>query len=91
MSKMDHSKIYTKPKSLQKNQSFQLGDFVRITKYKNIFEKGFTPNWTRELFVVKERLDTNPWTYKIEDTQGQDVYGTFYEQELQKSRAKLKI
>ena len=58
---------------------FKPGDIVRITKYKNIFKKGFTPNWTKELFKVKERHDTNPWTYSIEDLKGEPIFGTFYE------------
>ena len=64
---------------------FSPGDIVRITKYKNIFRKGFTPNWTSEQFRVKKRINTVPWTYSIEDLKGEPVYGTFYEQELQKS------
>ena len=68
----------TKPK-------FVPGDIVRITKYKNIFKKGYTPNWTVEQFKIKERRDTTPWTYVIEDLEGEPIFGTFYEQELQKS------
>ena len=68
---------------------FEPGDIVRITEKKNIFKKGYTPNWTRQLFKVKERLETKPWTYRLRSSDGSDVYGTFYEQELQKSKSQI--
>ena len=64
---------------------FKVGDHVRISKYKNIFKKGYMPNWTEEVFVVKEVKNTVPWTYIIQDLNGDEVKGTFYEQELQKT------
>ena len=64
---------------------FSVGDQVRITKKKGVFDKGYTSNWTRELFVITGVQDTNPPTYKIQDLNGEEVQGTFYEQELQKS------
>ena len=67
------------------NAKFKLGDHVRISKYKNIFKKGYMPNWTEEIFVVKEVKNTVPWTYVIQDLNGDEVKGTFYEQELQKT------
>ena len=63
---------------------FEVGDKVRITKWKRGFEKGFTPNWTEEIFFVKNVLHTKPTTYKIKDWANDDVEGSFYEQELQK-------
>ena len=44
---------------------FKVGDYVRISKYKNIFAKGYTPNWSEEVFVIKEIKNTVPWTYVI--------------------------
>ena len=61
-------------------------EIVRITKKKKFFEKGYTPNWTRELFVVSEIHYTNPITYKIRDLDNEDIIGSFYTNELQKSK-----
>ena len=66
---------------------FHVGEKVRISKYKrNVFDKGFTPNWTEEISVINEILNTSPVTYKLVDLQEEKVTGTFYEQELQKAR-----
>ena len=48
---------------------------------KSIFAKGYTPNWSEEVFVVKEVKDTVPWTYAISDLNGEKIIGTFYEKE----------
>ena len=63
---------------------FQVGDHVRISKYKNIFVKGYTPNWSEDLLVIKRIKNTVPWTYIISDLNGEEIIGTFYEKELQK-------
>ena len=63
---------------------FKVGDHVRISKYKIIFAKSYTPNWFEEVFVLKEIKNTVPWTYVINDLNGEDNIGTFYEKELQK-------
>ena len=68
---------------------FKVGDKVRITKKKSIFDKGYTSNWTKELFIITEIQDTNPPTYKIQDMNGEEIQGTFYEQELQKSKQEI--
>ena len=66
---------------------FYVGEKVRISEYKRkLFDKGFTPNWTEEIFTVDEILNTNPVTYKLVDLQGEKVTGSFYEQELQKAK-----
>ena len=67
-----------------KDPKFQVGDHVRISKYKNIFAKGYTPNWSEEVFVIKEVKNTVPWTYVISDLNGEEIIGMFYEKELQK-------
>ena len=64
---------------------FHVGDKVRITRKKGTFEKGFTPNWTEELFTISSVKATNPTTYTIKDQLGEPVRGSFYEQELQLS------
>ena len=63
---------------------FKVGNHVRISKYKNIFAKGFTPNWSEEMFVNKTIKNTVPWTYVIHDLIGKEIIGAFYEEELQK-------
>ena len=68
-----------------KDPEFQAGDHVRISKYKNIFDKGYTPNWSEDVFVIKEVKNTVPWTYVINDLNGEEIIGTFYEKELQKT------
>ena len=68
-----------------KPSKIRVGDYVRISKYKNIFEKGYTPNWTTEIFKIKSIQITNPITYLLEDYQGDPVIGGFYEHEVMKS------
>ena len=63
---------------------FKVGDHVRISKYKNIFAKGYTPNCSEEVFVIKKNKNTVPWTYVIDDFNGEEITGTFYGKELQK-------
>ena len=58
---------------------FKVGDHVRISKYKNIFVKGYTPNWSEEVFAIKKIRNTAPWTYVIDDFNGKEITGTFYE------------
>ena len=64
---------------------YAIGDKVRITKKKRQFEKGYTPNWTEEIFTISKIQYTKPITYKIIDFNDEEIEGTFYEQELQKS------
>jgi len=63
---------------------YNIGDKVRIQKKKGLFEKGFTPNWTEEVFTVSKVQRTDPIIYKVTDYNDEEVQGTFYEQELQK-------
>ena len=58
---------------------------VRISKYKNISTKGYTPNLSEEVFVISKIKNTVPWTYVINDLNGEEIIGTFYEKELQKT------
>ena len=81
--------LYGRKSPPLKRPKFKVGDRVRILKKKKTFEKGFTPSWTEELFTVSEVKRTNPPTYTIEDTKGESVQGTFYEQELQKTKQEI--
>ena len=64
-----------------------VGDKVRISKYKRkVFDKGYTPNWTEEIFVIDKIIPTKPVTYNIVDLMGEPITGSFYEQELQKAK-----
>ena len=75
--------IYLKPEK----PKFAIGDKARISKYKRkVFDKGYTPIWTEEIFVVDEVLLTKPVTNKIVDLVGEVIEGSFYDQELQKAK-----
>ena len=69
----------------EKRSRLKVGDRVRISKFKNIFAKGYTPNWSREIFIVNKINDTVPYTYNIKDLNGEEIIGSFYDRELQKS------
>ena len=63
----------------------KVGDHVRISKYKNIFAKGYTPNCSEDVFVIKEVENTVPWPYVINDLNGEESIWIFYEKELQET------
>ena len=65
--------------------AFKIGNHVRISKYKNIFAKRYTLNWSEEVFVIKKVKNKVPWTYVINDLNDEEIIGTFYEKELQKT------
>ena len=73
-----------------KDPKFKVGDHVGISKYKNIFAKGYMPNWSAEVFVISKIKNTVPCTYVINDLNGQEIIGTLYEKELQKTNQKQK-
>ena len=68
---------------------FSVGDKVRISKKKKTFEKGYTTRWTEEIFTIIEVKRTSPVTYRIADLNGEEIKGTFYEPELQKTSQEL--
>ena len=78
---------YSKEMNYQ-DPKFKIGDIVTISKYKNIFAKGYVPNWSEEVFVIKEVKTTAPWTYVIDDVKGAEIVETFYEKQLQKANKK---
>ena len=67
------------------DHKFKVGDHLRISKYKNIFAKGYTPNWSEEGFVIKRVENTVPLTHAINDLNDGEIIGKFYEKELQKT------
>ena len=76
-------------KPVKVNPKFSVGDKVRISKKKKTFEKGYTTRWTEEVFTIVRVLRTSPVTYKIADLNGDEIDGTFYEPELQKTAQQL--
>ena len=81
----DNTYIDFKKEVNDKDPKFKVGDHVRISKYKNIFAKGYTPNWSEEVFVIKKVKNTVPWTHVINDLNGDEIVGTVYKKELQKT------
>lgn len=65
---------------------FKVGDYVRISKYKGVFEKGYTPNWSTEIFKISKVQNTTPVTYILTDSRSQPILGSFYVEELQKTK-----
>ena len=72
----------------QKDPKFKVGDNVRISRYKNIFAKGYTPNSSEEVFVINKIKNTVPWTHAISDLNDEEITRSFYEKELQKTNQK---
>ena len=97
--KTKHSIIKMKPKDVgynnkrvyidehnEKSATYNVADRVRISKFKNIFAKGYTPNWSKEIFIVDKINDTVPYTYNVKDLNGKKIIGSFYDRELQKTK-----
>ena len=84
----DNRHIYFNKEVNDKDPRFKVGDHVRISKYKNIFAKIYTPNWFEEFFMIKEVKNTVSWTYVFSDLNGEKIVGTFYEKELPKINQK---
>ena len=93
-----HTSIKMKPKDVKinnlteyieefnkKDPKFKIGVHVRISKYKNIFSKGYLPNWSEEIFIINKIKNTVPWTYLINDLKEEEIKGSFYVKELQKT------
>ena len=78
--------LYGDIKQLSSKPKFKIVDKVRISKYKRkTFDKGYTPNWTEEIFIINEIRHTNPITYKLKDLNDKEIQGSFYEPELLKA------
>ena len=79
--------LYGDMKQVTSKPKFKVGDNVRISKYKwNVFDKGYTPNWTEELFIINKIQYTNPITYELKDLNNEEIKGSFYEPELLKAK-----
>ena len=70
---------------------FRIGDHVRISLNKNIFEKSYETNWTEEIFVIYDIKYSNVPYYYLKDLNDEKLDGTFYEQELQKTNLTLYV
>ena len=93
-----HNTIKIKPKEVEDNKRvyidehnekdsrFKVGDRVRISKFKNIFAKGYTPNWSKEIFIVDKINDTVPYIHNLKDLIDEEIIGSFYDRELQKTK-----
>ena len=93
-----HSTIKMKPIDVKKNKRvyidehnekdsrFKVGDRIRISKFENIFAKVYTPNWSKEIFIVNKINDTVPYTCNIKDLHDEEIIGSFYDRELQKTK-----
>ncbi len=78
--------IINKSRPISKSKpKFKVGDRVRISRSKGLFEKGYLPNWSEELYIVAKVQKTIPVTYKLKDTLDEVIEGSFYQQELQKT------
>ena len=84
----DNTYLDSKKEVNNEYSKFKVGDHVRISKYKNIFAKGYTPNWSEETFAVSKIKNTVPWTYVMNDLNGEEVTGTFNEKDLQNTNQK---
>jgi hypothetical protein len=89
----NYNKVYENtfqnfPPENKSKPKFNVGDYVRISLVKNKFEKGYTHNWSKEIFEIVEVKNTVPYTYRIQDSNNEILEGSFYEPELQKTKAK---
>ena len=82
----DNNKRVYVDKHNEKDSRFKVGDRVRISKFKNIFAKGYTPNWSKEIFIVDKVNDTVPYTDNLKDLNDEEIIGSFYDRELQKTK-----
>ena len=83
--KYDNKRVYIDEHN-KKDSRFNVGDRVRISKFNNIFAKGYTRNWSREIFIINKINDTVPYTYNLKDLNGEEIIGSFYDRELQKTK-----
>lgn len=83
---LQSSKIAKVEKSelLRRSSKFRVGDYVRLSKYRTMFDKGYTPNWTTEIFKIRKvQYHTSPITFLLSDDKNQEIKGSVYAEELQ--------
>ena len=81
----NNKRVYVDERN-EKDSRFKVGDRVRISKFNNIFAKGYTPNWSKEVFIVDKVNDTVPYTCNLKDLNDEKIIGSFYDRELQKTK-----
>ena len=88
VNKSNENQIFNSVLSNTETQSdkfkLKINDKVRISKYKTVFSKGYTPNWSEEVFIITDLIARNPNVYKLKDLNNEPIEGIFYETELQK-------
>ena len=82
---IDNKRVYIDEHN-EKDSKFKVGDRAGIYKFKNIFAKGYTTNWSKEIFIVDKVNDTVPYTYNLKDLNDEEIIGSFYDRELQKTK-----
>lgn len=71
----------------RRRAKFKVGDHVRLSRYRKLFDKGYTPNWTTEIFTIRKvQYNTDPITYLLNDYLDQEIAGSVYPEELQLAR-----
>ena len=83
--------IHSSKKPNDKYSTFKVDDLVRVSKYSYVFPKGFTRDWSEEVFVNKNVTYTVPWTYVTNDLNGEELIGTCYEKKLQKKKKSKRV
>ena len=78
----DNKRVYIDEHN-EKDSRFKVGDRVRVSKFKNIFAKGYNFDWSKEIFIVDKINDTVPYTYILKDLNDEEIIGSFYDKELQ--------
>ena len=81
----NNKRVYTDEHN-DKDGKFKVVERVRISRYKSIFAKGYAPNWSSEIFIVNKINDTVPYTYNLKDLSDEEIIGSFYDKELQKTK-----
>ena len=81
----DNKRVYIDEHN-EKDSRFKVGDRVRISKFKTKFAEGYTPTWSKEIFIVDKINDTVPYTYNLKDLNDEEIIGSFYDRELQRTK-----
>ena len=83
--KYDNKRVYIDEYN-KKDSRFNVVNRVRISKVKNIFAKGYTPNWSKEILIINKINDTIPYKYNLKDLNDEEIIDSFYDRELQKTK-----